>query len=152
MKKIRMLNFSFSQESSRNTFSFDLQATQPVQEYMNMPLDAQRAQHETARYLPQSLYILYVQASAYNEACDPHLEVKILGDLDVAKAAMEAKPAVRGLFSTWWLVVLSVYLKVIAQFYVESQVHVYFMFADIDSDSDQENTEGHRRVRVQYSV
>ena len=68
---------------------------------MNMPLDAQRAQHETARYLPQSLYILYVQASAYNEACDPHLEVKILGDLDVAKAAMEAKPAVRGLFSTW---------------------------------------------------
>ena len=147
-----MLNFSFSQESSRNTFSFDLQATQPVQEYMNMPLDAQQAQHETARYLPQSLYILYVQASAYNEACDPHLEVKILGDLDVAKAAMEAKPAVRGLFSTWWLVVLSVYLKVVAQFYVESQVYVYFMFADIDSDSDQENTEGHKRVRVQYSV
>lgn len=90
-----------------------LKATQPVQEYMNMPLDAQQAQHETARYLPQSLYILYVQASAYNEACDPHLEVKILGDLDVAKAAMEAKPAVR----------------------------------DIDSDSDQENTEGHKRSK-----
>ena len=65
-----------------------------------MPLDAQRVQHETARYLPQPLYILYVQASAYNEACDPHLEVKILGDLDVAKAAMEAKTAVRGLCST----------------------------------------------------
>ncbi|PFX14375.1 THO complex subunit 5-like [Stylophora pistillata] len=90
-----------------------LKATQPVQEYMNMPLDAQRAQHETARYLPQALYILYVQASAYNEACDPHMEVKILGDLDVAKAAMEAKPVVR----------------------------------DIDSDSDQENTEGHKRSK-----
>lgn len=73
------------------------QATQPVQEYMNMPLDAQRLQQETARYLPQPLYILYVQASAYKEACDPHLEVKILGDLDVAKAAMEAKTAARGL-------------------------------------------------------
>lgn len=90
-----------------------LKATQPVQEYMNMPLDAQRVQHETARYLPQPLYILYVQASAYNEACDPHLEVKILGDLDVAKAAMEAKTAVR----------------------------------DLDSDSDQENTEGHKRSK-----
>ena len=64
---------------------------------MNMPLDAQRVQHETARYLPQPLYILYVQASAYNEACDPHMEVKILGDLDIAKAAMEAKSAVTGL-------------------------------------------------------
>lgn len=90
-----------------------LKATQPVQEYMNMPLDAQREQHETARYLPQPLYILYVQASAYNEACDPHLEVKILGDLDIAKAAMEAKSAV----------------------------------TDIDSDSDQENTEGHKRSK-----
>ena len=64
---------------------------------MNMPLDAQRVQHETARYLPQPLYILYVQASAYSEACDPNLEVRILGDLDVAKAAMEAKTAARGL-------------------------------------------------------
>ena len=62
-----------------------------------MPLDAKRVQHETARYLPQPLYILYVQASAYNEACDPNLEVKILGDLDVAKAAMETKTAARGL-------------------------------------------------------
>ena len=62
-----------------------------------MPLDAQRVQHETARYLPQPLYILYVQASAYSEACDPNLEVRILGDLDVAKAAMEAKTAARGL-------------------------------------------------------
>lgn len=68
---------------------------------MNMPLDARRVQHETARYLPQPLYILYVQASAYNEACDPHLEVKILGDLDIAKAAMESKSAVTGLCSSW---------------------------------------------------
>ena len=74
------------------------QATQPVQEYMNMPLDAQRVQHETARYLPQPLYILYVQATAYKEACDSNLQLKILGDLDVAKAAMETKTAARGLF------------------------------------------------------
>ena len=65
-----------------------------------MPLDVQRMQHETARYLPLPLYILYVQASAYNEACDPNLEVNILGDLDVAKAAMESKTAARGLSLT----------------------------------------------------
>ena len=65
---------------------------------MNMPLDAKRVQHETARYLPQPLYILYVQATAYKEACDSNLELKILGDLDVAKAAMETKTAARGLF------------------------------------------------------
>ncbi|XP_078361839.1 THO complex subunit 5-like isoform X2 [Oculina patagonica] len=90
-----------------------LKVTQPVQEYMNMPLDAQCLQHETARYLPQPLYILYVQASAYNEACDAHLEVKILGDLDIAKAAMEAKTTA----------------------------------IDVDSDSDQEDTEGHKRSK-----
>ncbi|KAJ7387461.1 THO complex subunit 5 [Desmophyllum pertusum] len=90
-----------------------LKATQPVQEYMNMPLDAQRLQHETARYLPQPLYILYVQASAYSEACDRHLEVKILGDLDIAKAAIETKTAAR----------------------------------EIDSDSDQENPDGHKRSK-----
>jgi len=90
-----------------------LKATQPVQEYMNMPLDAQRVQHETARYLPQPLYILYVQASAYSEACDPNLEVRILGDLDVAKAAMEAKTAAR----------------------------------EVDSDSDQEAPDGHKRSK-----
>ena len=71
-----------------------------------MPLDAQRVQHETARYLPQPLYILYVQASAYNEACDPHLEVKILGDLDIAKAAMEAKSAITGFYFHLWEQVL----------------------------------------------
>ena len=63
-----------------------------------MLLDAKRVQHETARYLPQPLYILYVQATAYKEACDSNLELKILGDLDVAKAAMETKTAARGLF------------------------------------------------------
>lgn len=77
-----------------------------------MPLDAQRVQHETARYLPQPLYILYVQASAYNEACDPHLEVKILGDLDIAKAAMEAKSAITGFcFHLWEQVLCERYLN-----------------------------------------
>ena len=93
-------NIKFSHVAGKNILASLMpftQATQPVQEYMNMPLDAQRLQHETAKYLPQPLYILYVQASAYSEACDPNLEVKILGDLDVAKAAVEAKVAARGL-------------------------------------------------------
>ncbi|EDO39880.1 predicted protein [Nematostella vectensis] len=69
-----------------------LKSTVPVQEYLNLPLDAKRAQHETARYLSQPLYVLYVQATAYNEACDPHLSVQIQGDVEAAKAALEEKP------------------------------------------------------------
>lgn len=72
-----------------------LKATHPVQEYLNMPLDEQRAQYETAKFLPIPLYVLYVQASAYHEACDRHLDVQIHGDIDAAKAVLEEKPIIK---------------------------------------------------------
>jgi hypothetical protein len=62
---------------------------------LNLPLDAKRAQHETAKYLPLPLYILYVQSTAYHEACDRHLDIQIHGDLDAAKAVLEEKPIIR---------------------------------------------------------
>lgn len=66
-----------------------------MQEYLNLPLDAQRAQYETAKYLPLPLYVLYVQSTAYHEACDKNLDIQIHGDLDAAKAVLEEKPIIR---------------------------------------------------------
>jgi len=34
-----------------------------------MPFDQKRDQYRTALYLPSPLYVLYVQASAYSDAC-----------------------------------------------------------------------------------
>ncbi|KAK3587348.1 hypothetical protein CHS0354_036514 [Potamilus streckersoni] len=62
-----------------------LQATKPVQEYLGMPFDEIREQHQTAGYLPPPLFVLYKQATAYREACDNLLTVTLDGDLDAAR-------------------------------------------------------------------
>lgn len=68
-----------------------LHATKPVQEYLNMPFDDIRHKHQTARHLPQPLYVLFMQASSYQEACDPHLTVTLGGDQEAARSLdMEA--------------------------------------------------------------
>ncbi|NXD73971.1 THOC5 protein, partial [Eolophus roseicapillus] len=46
-----------------------MQASLPVQEYLFMPFDQAHKQYETARHLPPPLYVLFVQASAYGQAC-----------------------------------------------------------------------------------
>lgn len=50
-------------------FVFILQASLPVQEYLAMPFDQVHKQYEIARHLPPPLYVLFVQASAYGQAC-----------------------------------------------------------------------------------
>jgi len=45
------------------------QATKPVQDHLAMPFDEKRDQYRAALYLPSPLYVLYVQATAYAEAC-----------------------------------------------------------------------------------
>jgi THO complex subunit 5 len=45
-----------------------LKATLPVQEQMGMLFERTRTQHNLALYLPESLYVLFVQARAYQEA------------------------------------------------------------------------------------
>ncbi|XP_005100291.1 THO complex subunit 5 homolog [Aplysia californica] len=62
-----------------------LQATRPVQDYLDMPYDDIREEHQVAQHLPMPLYILYMQTSAYKEACDKCLKVSIQGDMDAAK-------------------------------------------------------------------
>jgi THO complex subunit 5 len=41
-----------------------------------MQFDTIREQHHTAAYLPSPLYVLYMQATAYAEACGLYTQVK----------------------------------------------------------------------------
>ncbi|XP_041347683.1 THO complex subunit 5 homolog A-like isoform X2 [Gigantopelta aegis] len=74
-------------ESLQPKLSSILQATKPVQNYLGMPYDEIREQHQTAYHLPHPLYVLYMQSSAFQEACDKHLKVTIEGDVDAAKSS-----------------------------------------------------------------
>lgn len=63
-----------------------MQASLPVQQYLAMPFEQIQKQTEVARHLPPPLYVLFVQANAYGQACDKNLNVSISGDVDEAKA------------------------------------------------------------------
>uniref|UniRef100_A0A3Q3FDX7 THO complex 5 n=1 Tax=Labrus bergylta TaxID=56723 RepID=A0A3Q3FDX7_9LABR len=63
-----------------------MQASLPVQKYLSMPFEQTQKQTEVARHLPPPLYVLFVQANAYGQACDKNLSVSIIGDVDEAKA------------------------------------------------------------------
>lgn len=63
-----------------------MQASLPVQQYLSMPYEQTQKQTEVARHLPPPLYVLFVQANAYGQACDKNLLVSISGDVDEAKA------------------------------------------------------------------
>lgn len=63
-----------------------MQASLPVLEYLSMPFEHIQKQTEIARHLPPPLYVLFVQANAYGQACDKNLCVFISGDVDEAKA------------------------------------------------------------------
>ncbi|KAM3610259.1 uncharacterized protein V6R79_001498 [Siganus canaliculatus] len=63
-----------------------MQASLPVQQYLSMPFEQTQKQTEVARHLPPPLYVLFVQANAYGQACDKNLTVSISGDVDEAKA------------------------------------------------------------------
>ncbi|XP_033126787.1 THO complex subunit 5 homolog [Anneissia japonica] len=69
-----------------------LQSTVPVQEYLAMPLECIRSQHRIAKLLPRPLYILYVQANAYHEACDESISLKIVGDTEGALSQETTTP------------------------------------------------------------
>ncbi|XP_034547526.1 THO complex subunit 5 homolog [Notolabrus celidotus] len=63
-----------------------MQASLPVQQYLSMPFEQTQKQTEVSRHLPPPLYVLFVQANAYGQACDKNLSVSISGDVDEAKA------------------------------------------------------------------
>ncbi|XP_061624101.1 THO complex subunit 5 homolog isoform X2 [Phyllopteryx taeniolatus] len=63
-----------------------MQASLPVQEYLAVPVEQTQKHTEVAQHLPPPLYVLFVQANAYGQACDKNLSVSISGDVDEAKA------------------------------------------------------------------
>nr|XP_054749102.1 THO complex subunit 5 homolog A-like [Lytechinus pictus] len=67
-----------------------LEATIPVQQYLSMPFNDIRSQHQLAKLLPRPLYFLYVQANAYHEACDGSMTLKIEGDAETASSTLSA--------------------------------------------------------------
>lgn len=64
-----LIGLGHSFVSAKQVFYLFFQATKPVQEYLRMPFDAIREQHRIATYLPRPLYVLYMQATAYKDAC-----------------------------------------------------------------------------------
>ena len=68
-----------------------LEATKPVQDYLNLPLDHKRDQNKLAMLLPAPLYICFSQVSAFAEASDPLVDVNISGEEEEAKKWMEEK-------------------------------------------------------------
>ncbi|KAG5345091.1 THOC5 protein, partial [Acromyrmex charruanus] len=64
-----------------------LEASKPLQESLGLPLDKIRQEHQKASLLASPLYVLYAKASAYRDAYDSTLLVKVEGDEDEAKRA-----------------------------------------------------------------
>ncbi|KYM92646.1 THO complex subunit 5 like protein [Atta colombica] len=64
-----------------------LDASKPLQESLGLPLDKIRQEHQKASLLASPLYVLYAKASAYRDAYDSTLLVKVEGDEDEAKRA-----------------------------------------------------------------
>ncbi|EFN83855.1 THO complex subunit 5 homolog [Harpegnathos saltator] len=64
-----------------------LEASKPLQESLGLPLDRIRQEHQKASLLASPLYVLYAKVSAYRDAYDSTLLVKVEGDEDEAKRA-----------------------------------------------------------------
>lgn len=67
------------------TLAAILEATEPLQSKLGMPLQATQSQHKPALLLPRPLYVLYVQACSYKEACDKKIHISVEGNVDDAK-------------------------------------------------------------------
>lgn len=62
-----------------------LKATRPLQIALDMDIEKEWEVQKIARLLPRPLYLVYVNLSAYAEACDSFLVTSIHGDEDEAK-------------------------------------------------------------------
>ncbi|CAK9815604.1 THO complex subunit 5 homolog [Anthophora plagiata] len=64
-----------------------LEASKTLQESLGLPLDKIRQEHHKATLLASPLYVLYAKASAYRDAYDHSIIVKVEGDEEDAKRA-----------------------------------------------------------------
>lgn len=66
-----------------------LEAAQPLQADLGLPLQAHQGEHANAQYLSRPLYVLYVQAAAYQHAYGDCFEVAMEGSVEESKALLE---------------------------------------------------------------
>ncbi|KAG1657739.1 THO complex subunit 5 [Nymphon striatum] len=71
-------------ENLRPTLKSILKAAQPLQDELGVPLLASESFHNMAKHLPQPLCVLFIQSSAYHEACDKRMTVEVQGDVNEA--------------------------------------------------------------------
>ncbi|KAL9703784.1 hypothetical protein quinque_007302 [Culex quinquefasciatus] len=62
-----------------------LEATRPLQEALDMPIEKGWEIQKTVRLLVQPLYMLYANVTAYGEACDALLSTSVQGDEEEAR-------------------------------------------------------------------
>ena len=67
-----------------------LKATEPVQNFLKMPLNQEKNQLELAKFLPNPLFVVFSEIRAFAQACDQNVQVEIEGDLEEAKAEFAA--------------------------------------------------------------
>lgn len=75
--------------SIQPTLQAVLEAAQPLQADLGLPLQAHQAEHASAQYLARPLYVLYVQAAAYQHAYGDCFEVGMEGSVEESKALLE---------------------------------------------------------------
>ncbi|XP_053206363.1 THO complex subunit 5 homolog [Panonychus citri] len=63
-----------------------VEAAQPLQSQLGLPLQTIDSQHENALYLSRPMYVLYVNACAMKEAYNEKFIISINGNVDEAKA------------------------------------------------------------------
>lgn len=66
-----------------------LKATRPLQESLNLNFEKEWDFQRSSRLLPRPLFLVYVNISAYAEACDKFLSVTIKGDEEDAKQQLD---------------------------------------------------------------
>lgn len=66
-----------------------LEAAQPLQADLGLPLQAHQGEHANAQYLARPLYVLYVQSAAYQHAYGDCFEVGMEGSVEESKALLE---------------------------------------------------------------
>lgn len=66
-----------------------LKATRPLQESLNLNFEKEWDFQRSSRLLPRPLFLVYVNLSAYAEACDKFLSVTIKGDEEDAKQQLD---------------------------------------------------------------
>lgn len=68
-----------------------LESTRPLQEALDLKFEDQWEIQKCVRLLPNSLYLLYANVTAFSEACDPLISTTINGDEEDAKQEIEPK-------------------------------------------------------------